>query len=194
MVIWYMESSSYCCKLDGHEYIFDVSGDEFGRKFRIKIMNIESLPRFLSNHIAPFNEARAMMEISKPCSFKVGHHIIPESSVPSVVIPAGYVDKHNITLSVRLYLSGGNPAMTSAPATVDPGHATLGAGVAGDDPEGGHGDVENDTCPPTSRPPTSLASSDGGPVGGDHDYTGVGAGPYINPDQMALSSGSSSSR
>ena len=194
MITWYLETSSYCSKLDGHKDIFDVGEDELGRVFRIKIMNIQFLPSFISNHISPFNEARAVMENSKPCSFKFGHHIIPESSVPSLVIPAGYIDKNNISLSIRLYLSGGNPAMTSVPGAVNPDHATLGAGVAGGDPGGDRGAVEDGTYPPTSRPPTSLASSEGGGLGGEHDYTGVGAHLYINPDQMTLSSGSSSSR
>ena len=194
MITWYLQTSSYCIKLDGHKDIFDVGEDEFGRVFRIKIMNIQFLPSFISTHSSPFNEARAVMENSKPCSFKFGHHIIPESSVPSLVIPAGYIDKNNIRLSIRLYLSGGNPAMTSVPGAVNPDHATLGAGVAGGDPGGDRGAVEDGTYLPTSRPPTSLASSEGGGLGGEHDYTGVGAHLYINPDQMTLSSGSSSSR
>ena len=194
MITWYLETSPYCSKLDGHKDIFDVGEDDFGRVFRIKIMNMQFLPSFISTHISPFNETRAVMESSKPCSFKFGQHIIPESSVPSLVVPAGYIDKNNISLSIRLYLSGGNPAMTSVPGAVNPDHATLGVGVAGDDPGGDRGAVEGDAYQPTSRPPTSLASSEGGSLGGEHDYAGVRADLYINPDQMTLSNSSSSSR
>ena len=187
MILWHMETSPYCCELDGHKYIFDVGGDEFGRIFRVKILNIHNLPSFLSNHIATFNEARAMMDGgSKGCSFKFGQNIIPESNVPSLVVPAGFIDKSNISLSIRLYLSGGCVVKTN--------HATLDAGVVGDDLEGGRGAVEDGVYPSTSGPPNSLASAEEGSSGGDHDYIGVTTGVYINPDQMAQSSSSSSSR
>ena len=84
--------------------------------------------------------------------------------------------------------------MTSVPGAVNPDDATLGVGVAGGDPGGDRGAVEGGAYPPTSRPPTSLASLEGGSLGGEHDYAGVRADLYINPDQMTLSSGSSSSR
>ena len=66
--------------------------------------------------------------------------------------------------------------------------------MVGDDLEGGRGAVEDGVYPSTSGPPNSLASAEEGGSGGDHDYIGVTTGVYINPDQMAQSSSSSSSR